>query len=91
VADVFRRHGAAYRKAHAGHLSRGQRRVMGAIENLPLGSAGEAGILSPRFASLGLNDPGCEPKQFRQAAGSGQPAWPGDLVILPAKSGNRRH
>src|SRR5438874_3334868 len=32
VADVFRRHGAAYRVAHAGHLSRGQRRVMGAIE-----------------------------------------------------------
>jgi len=32
VADVFRRHGAAYREAHAGHLSRGQRRVMGAIE-----------------------------------------------------------
>jgi hypothetical protein len=32
VADVFRRHGAAYRSAHAGHLSGGQRRVMGAIE-----------------------------------------------------------
>ena len=32
VADVFRRHGAAYREAHAGHLRRGQRRVMGAIE-----------------------------------------------------------
>src|SRR5438874_13644625 len=32
VADVFRRHGAAYREAHAGHLSRSQRRVMGAIE-----------------------------------------------------------
>ena len=32
VADVFRRHGAAYREAHDGHLSRGQRRVMGAIE-----------------------------------------------------------
>ena len=32
VADVFRRHGAAYREAHAGHLSRGQRRVMAAIE-----------------------------------------------------------
>jgi hypothetical protein len=32
VADVFRRHGAAYRETHAGHLSRGQRRVMGAIE-----------------------------------------------------------
>ena len=32
VADVFRRHGAAYRDTHVGHLSRGQRRVMGAIE-----------------------------------------------------------
>jgi hypothetical protein len=32
VADVFRHHGAAYRDAHAGHLSLGQRRVMGAIE-----------------------------------------------------------
>src|SRR5436309_11706978 len=32
VADIFRRHGAAYRETHAGHLSRGQRRVIGAIE-----------------------------------------------------------
>ena len=32
VADVLRRHGAAYRDAHAGNLSGGQRRVMGAIE-----------------------------------------------------------
>ena len=40
VADVFRRHGAAYREAHAGHLSRGQRRVMGGHRNLPHGGAG---------------------------------------------------
>jgi len=32
VADVFRRYGAAYRQQHAGSLSRGQRRVMSAIE-----------------------------------------------------------
>ena len=32
VADVFRRHGAAYRDAHADHLGRDQRRVMAAIE-----------------------------------------------------------
>ncbi len=32
MADVFRRHGAAYREAHAGHLGRIERRVMGAIE-----------------------------------------------------------
>jgi hypothetical protein len=32
VADIFRHHGAAYREAHAGHLSRAQWRVMAAIE-----------------------------------------------------------
>ena len=32
VADIFRRHGDAYRQAHAGHLGRVERRVMGAIE-----------------------------------------------------------
>jgi hypothetical protein len=31
VADVFRRHGEAFRQAHAGHLGRVERRVMGAI------------------------------------------------------------
>jgi len=30
VADVFRRHGEAFRHAHAGHLGRVERRVMGA-------------------------------------------------------------
>ena len=32
VADVFRRYGSAYRQQHATSLSRGQRRVMSAIE-----------------------------------------------------------
>ena len=32
VADIFRRHGAAWRAANAEHLSLGQRRVMTAIE-----------------------------------------------------------
>jgi hypothetical protein len=32
VADVFRRYGPAYRQKHASSLSRGQRRVMSAIE-----------------------------------------------------------
>jgi hypothetical protein len=33
VADIFHRHGAAWRAAHAGHLSLGQMKVMAAIEN----------------------------------------------------------
>ena len=32
VADVFRRHGPAYRRAHDGHIGRVERRVMSAIE-----------------------------------------------------------
>jgi hypothetical protein len=32
VADVFRRHGPAYRRRHQGHLGRSERKVMGAIE-----------------------------------------------------------
>jgi hypothetical protein len=32
VADIFRRHGPAYRQAHDGHLGRVERRVMSAIE-----------------------------------------------------------
>jgi hypothetical protein len=32
VAEIFRRHGKAYRQAQAGHLGRVERRVMGAIE-----------------------------------------------------------
>jgi len=33
VADIFHRHGTAWRKANAGHLSLGQLQVMSAIEN----------------------------------------------------------
>ena len=33
VADIFHRHGAAWRKANAGHVSLGQLKVMSAIEN----------------------------------------------------------
>jgi len=32
VADIFRRHGDAYRRSHDGHLGRVERRVMSAIE-----------------------------------------------------------
>jgi hypothetical protein len=32
VADIFRRHGEAYRQAHAGHVGRVERRIMAAIE-----------------------------------------------------------
>src|SRR6201985_2167059 len=33
VADIFRDHGAAWRRVHAGHVSLGQLKVMSAIES----------------------------------------------------------
>jgi transposase-like zinc-binding protein len=33
VADIFRGHGPAWRRANAGHMSLGQLKVMSAIEN----------------------------------------------------------
>ena len=47
VADIFHRHGAAWRAAHAGHLSLGQMKVMAAIE-------------SCRSAALGGHVEACE-------------------------------
>ncbi|PAQ11310.1 IS91 family transposase [Mesorhizobium temperatum] len=47
VADIFHRHGATWRAAHAGHLSLGQMKVMSAIE-------------SCRTAALGGHVEACE-------------------------------
>jgi hypothetical protein len=47
VADIFHRHGAAWRATHAGHLSLGQLKVMSAIE-------------SCRTAALGGHVEACE-------------------------------
>ena len=33
VADIFRRHGEAFRRSHDGHLGRIERRIMAAIES----------------------------------------------------------
>jgi len=47
IADIFRRHGAAWRAAHAGHVSLAQLKVMSAIE-------------SCRTAALGGHIEACE-------------------------------
>jgi len=51
AADIFRRHGEAYRRAHAGHLGRVERRVMSAIE---LCRTAELGGHSEYCASCGF-------------------------------------
>ena len=55
VADILRRHGAAFRAAHAGHLSLGQLKVMAAIETC-------------RTAALGGHVEGCQDCGHRRIA-----------------------
>jgi Putative transposase/Transposase zinc-binding domain len=55
VADIFHRHGAAWRAAHAGHLSLAQLKVMSAIETC-------------RTAALGGHVEGCEACGFTRVA-----------------------
>ncbi|MER8700308.1 IS91 family transposase [Mesorhizobium sp. M1273] len=55
VADIFHRHGAAWRAAHAGHLSLGQLKVMSAIETC-------------RTAALGGHVEACEDCGYRRVA-----------------------
>ena len=55
VADILRRHGPAFRAAHAGHLSLGQLKVMSAIE-------------ACRTATLGGHVEGCQDCGHRRIA-----------------------
>jgi hypothetical protein len=55
VADIFRGHGAAWRRANAGHVSLGQLKVMSAIE-------------SCRTAALGGHVARCEKCSHTQIA-----------------------
>jgi hypothetical protein len=41
VADIFRGHGPAWRRANAGHVSLGQLKVMSAIESCRTAALGE--------------------------------------------------
>ena len=55
IADIFLRHGSAWRAAHAGHVSLGQLKVMAAIETC-------------RTAALGGHVEGCEDCGHRRIA-----------------------
>ena len=56
VADVFHHHGAAWRRANAGHLSLGQLQVMSAIENCSAATVGPG--VAPVAVVADIRDPG---------------------------------
>ena len=87
VADIFRRHGEAYRRAHAGHLGRAERRVMGAIEacrTVALGGhverCAECGLVRIAYNS-------CRDRHCPKCQGPARAAWlvarQGELLPAP--------
>lgn len=79
VADIFRRHGPAYRVFHDGHIGRVKRRVMSAIDLC-------------RTAALGGHVEGCEDCKRIGSAGAqhmpGEEAW---LVGEHRANGERKY
>jgi Putative transposase/Transposase zinc-binding domain len=87
VADIFRRHGEAYRQAHAGHLGRTERRVMGAIEACRTAALGghvercaECGLIRIAYNS-------CRNRHCPKCQGPARVAWlterQGELMPVP--------
>jgi hypothetical protein len=86
VADIFRRHGESYRRAHADHLSRSERRVMGAIEACRTAALGghvercaECGLVRISYNS-------CRDRHCPKCQGSARAAWVAarQTELLPA-------
>ena len=75
VADVFRRHGEAYRQTNAGHLDRCQYRVMAAIEACRTAALGGHVL---RCTACGLNEISycsCRDRHCPTCQGSAARAW----------------
>jgi hypothetical protein len=75
VADVFRRHGEAYRRTHDGHLGRVERRVMSAIELCRTASLGghveacdDCGLIRCAYNS-------CRNRHCPKCQGAAREAW----------------
>src|SRR5580700_6350176 len=75
VADIFRRHGEAYRHTHAGHLGRTERRIMVAIEACRTSALGghverctECGLVRISYNS-------CRDRHCPKCQGSAKEAW----------------
>ena len=75
VADIFRRHGESYRRVHADHLGRTERRVMGAIEACRTAALGghvercaECGLVRIAYNS-------CRDRHCPKCQGSARAAW----------------
>jgi hypothetical protein len=87
VADIFRAHGPAYRRAHAGHLSLGQLKVMSAIEACRTAELGGHVARCEDCQRLAVSYNSCRNRHCPKCQGTAARAWlaerQADLLPVP--------
>lgn len=87
VADILRAHGEAYRRAHAGHLSLGQLKVMSAIEACRTAELGGHVARCDGCERLAMSYNSCRNRHCPKCQGQAARAWlaerQADLLPVP--------
>jgi hypothetical protein len=87
LADIFRHHGEAYRQAHAGHLGRTERRIMGAIEVCRTARLGGHAERCTECGLVRISYNSCRNRHCPKCQGPARAAWlaerQGELLPVP--------
>ena len=87
VADIFRGHGAAWRKANAGHMSLGQLKVMSAIESCRTAALGGHVARCEKCAYTQISYNSCRNRHCPKCQGAAAKEWlaarEADLLPVP--------
>ena len=75
VADIFRDHGAAWRRANAGHVSLGQLKVMSAIERCRTAALGGHVAACERCEHTQIAYNSCRNRHCPKCQGAAAKAW----------------
>jgi hypothetical protein len=87
IADIFRDHGAAWRSAHAGHVSRDQLKVMSAIESCRTAALGGHVARCEKCAHIQISYNSCRNRHCPKCQGAMAKDWlaarEADLLPVP--------
>jgi hypothetical protein len=75
VADIFRDHGAAWRRANAGHVSLGQLKVMSAIERCRTAALGGHVARCEGCAHMAVSFNSCRNRHCPKCQGAAARKW----------------
>lgn len=87
VGDIFRAHGEAFRQAHAGHLSLGQRKVMSAIEQCRSAALGGHVLRCGSCSTIQIAYNSCRNRHCPKCQGAAARQWLADrqAELLPVE------